>query len=139
MNCPFSNKPCCKNKIFQFFTNEDNKIKVFDICQDCFLDFQIKDHVFSSCSTCGSTMLDIEKEKMFGCSNCYVHFATEAYKMIEKCQVGMTHCGKKPNLLVNLTLDQLQLAIKRCIETENYELASLCKKAIEQKSKKQNL
>lgn len=134
MDCPLNSKPCVNPKLFELVLFEKNATKFYNICQNCINAENLQDHLFISCKKCGSTAFDLEKTKKFGCADCYEIFKIHAENCFKICQHDNKHCGKKPNFLNHLNIDQLKLKIKQYIQEENYELASLCKKLIEQKS-----
>jgi protein arginine kinase activator len=97
-------------------------------------DYEIKDQIFNSCSSCETSLFEIKKHKKFGCANCYVHFKDYAERYFSVCQVGTKHIGKVPSLSNSLTIDQLGKKMNEAIVEENYELANEYKKIIAQKS-----
>ena len=139
MDCPLHNKPCSAVKNLQFMVSSDEILKIFNICQGCMSDYEIKDQIFNSCTSCETSLFEIKKDKKFGCANCYVYFKNYAERFFSVCQVGTKHVGKVPSLSNSFTIDQLRKKMNEAIIEENYELANEYKKIISQKSNQPNL
>lgn len=138
MDCPINSKPCSNLKTIELSITENGIATSYFICQTCFQQGNIQDFLFMSCKGCGSTLIDIESTKKFGCSECFTTFKSHAIACFNICQQGEKHHGKKPDMLEHLTEDQLRERIAIYVKEEKYELASRCKIIIEQKAKKQN-
>lgn len=103
---------------------------------------------YSPCLECGFTIDDIIRTGKFGCSECYSHFKDSATSIITRCQAGVQHVGKVPKNWSErnrkkqeqeeVTLDKveqiknLKIKMAKAIEIENYEIASVLKKKIEE-------
>lgn len=113
----------------------------------------------SPCPQCGTTAADISK---FGCANCYYHFNdcqlnfehTLSSDIIARSQMGNNkHIGKIPKKWQEdqkkiqeqkeATLDKeeriknFELKMAKAIKVENYEVAGILKKKIEELNSKQ--
>lgn len=101
------------------------------------------------CPKCGTTTDDIVQTGRFGCSECYSHFEAGAASIIARCQMGATqHVGKVPKNWSEqqqkkreeqeAALDKaerirnLRMKMAKAIEVENYEVAGVLKKKIEE-------
>ncbi len=133
-NCPISNQPCNYPKNISYTILKNETTNSVDICQNCSGFCQIKDVLFTSCKKCGMLLLDIQNSLKIGCDNCYIQFKFIIEKNITKCQVDNKHCGKIPNCLQNMNIDQIQRLMESAIATENYEFAQKCKETISQKA-----
>lgn len=101
------------------------------------------------CPKCGTTIEDVVNTGKFGCSGCYSHFESGATSIIARCQMGANqHVGKVPKKWAEeqqkrreeqeAALDKqeriknLRLKMAKAIEVENYEVAGVLKKKIEE-------
>lgn len=100
------------------------------------------------CPLCGTTPADIIRDGKFGCANCYSHFPG-VDMVVSQCQMNaIQHFGKVPKRwkkeqakqqeMAELALDKseqiknLKLKLAKAIEVENYEIAGVLKKKIEE-------
>lgn len=103
---------------------------------------------YPPCPKCGMTTDEIVKNGKFGCTECYSHFQAGVGSILAQCQMGATqHVGKVPQKwaeeqakkreLAETALDKseqiknLKLKMAKAIEVENYEVAGVLKKKIE--------
>jgi protein arginine kinase activator len=94
------------------------------------------------CPNCGTTSLDITKTGRFGCSECYTHFKKGLKHVLSSCQAGaIKHVGKIPkkwaekreqNIDKIEQIKNLKAKMQKAIEVENYEVANILKKKIEE-------
>ena len=129
-SCPISNQPCEKPKGIQYCLIKGNETNFFNLCQSCPSLCGIKDEIFSACSTCGSTRIDIESRGFMGCPNCYAQFSEFAELLINKCQYGYVHVGKRPKCIANMNESQLRNLLRRSVQSEDYETAEACRRQI---------
>jgi protein-arginine kinase activator protein McsA len=104
---------------------------------------------FPPCSHCGIEPKEIVKKGRFGCDKCYQHFNTAVQQSVARCQDGnLKHVGKVPKrwaeeqkkrrLEEEAALDaaeklrRLKGKLAKAIEVENYEVAAILKKKIEE-------
>jgi protein arginine kinase activator len=161
-NCPISGKPCDNARTTQITDLKDGKITTINVCKDCvsqctpevpaippeFLSLMkailkspclapptISNH--PPCPKCGHTTADIVSTGKFGCPTCYTHFQSGTSSILARCQMGATqHIGKRPKNEIALDKEEqiknLKLKMARAIEVENYEVAGVLKKKIEE-------
>lgn len=97
------------------------------------------------CKNCGFTLEDIGKLARLGCPDCYDSFKEELKPIIHRCQSGATHhVGKRPKnyeqiieakeakLDIEEQIRLLRLKMAKAVEVENYEVAGVLKKKIEE-------
>lgn len=97
------------------------------------------------CKTCGFTLEDMAKLARLGCPDCYDSFQDELKTVIHRCQDGGTqHVGKRPKnydkyveakeakLDIEEQIRLLRLKMAKAVEVENYEVAGVLKKKIEE-------
>jgi protein arginine kinase activator len=92
------------------------------------------------CPGCDFTFDDVIKKSRFGCPQCYETFYLSAKEIFERCQDGLVHVGKRPTYeeetkIISNIFDQilsLQEKIKKAIAVENYEIAAMLKKKIDE-------
>jgi len=97
------------------------------------------------CNNCGFTLEDLAKTGRFGCPDCYDSFKEELGPIMQKCQGGATmHVGKRPKnyealmeakeerLDIQERIRLLKLKMAKAVEVENYEVAGVLKKKIEE-------
>jgi len=109
---------------------------------------QLQKPSYPPCPKCETTTNDIVKSGKFGCAECYIHFGRGAENIVSRAQGAMQHVGKVPKRWaseqankqeqIEITLDKneqiknLKLKMKKAIEVENYEVAGVLKKKIEE-------
>lgn len=99
------------------------------------------------CFECGSSLEDINKSGRLGCPGCYDSFREELVPVLHRCQgENLVHIGKKPHdyekiieakeekLDIKERIRLLKLKMAKAIEVENYEVAGVLKKKIEELS-----
>lgn len=116
-----------------------------------------------ACPDCGTTVDDIIKTGRFGCAKCYNYFQQEVSMILPRCQAGPRHVGKVPKrwkeeqdkLRAEKAKEQeqqravaeeamdvaerirlLKLKMAKAVEVENYEVAGVLKKKIEELQQK---
>lgn len=133
------------------------------LCNDCFSELSIQSLVYNiniyndiinklfmkelkltaamdskKCSSCDSSIYDINETGKLGCSNCYTFFKDELIEIIYKIHGQTNHIGKAPTnyqlslkdntnentLDIQENIDRLQSELKQAIEAEEYELAA---------------
>ncbi len=82
------------------------------------------------CYACGLTFFEIERTNRAGCPECYVAFATEIKKLLEKKGIDLPYMGDMPKTLSHfrsILTDRLQVQKKLeiSVENEDYEKAAL--------------
>lgn len=145
MICPFSKEPCNNPKYFHVDDLINGEIHQLDLCASCFLEHykilgpeqQLNSIISSilelnkSCS-CGLSLLELSKNKRFGCKNCYSFFKNELNIFLKICQDKPIHCGKKPFNEKLEEIDALKEKMKKAIEVENYEIAGILRDKIKE-------
>ena len=160
-NCPFTNKPCPHPKDIQITTKQGGEMQQLSLCQLCgaqqLAHAQIKSELKSlvgmlfnlldgeppkeqiKCTGCGATAESIIKSSRFGCPACYITHRKLATTIFSRCQDGIKHIGKRPETLGEFTTDDitakianLENKIRKAVEVENYEVAAVLKKKIEE-------
>lgn len=160
--CPFSNAPCSLPKVYHITDIFGKEVKQMHLCQKCFsnqysqkihqqvtefileLIKQKKKGLDKKCS-CGLTLDEFGKTGRLGCAACYETFHEELGPIIQSCQRNkFVHIGKKPHnydeiieakeakLDVEERIRLLKLKIAKAVEVENYEVAGVLKKKIEE-------
>jgi protein arginine kinase activator len=159
-NCPFTNKPCPHPKDIEITTKNGTEVQHLHLCQICgvselaksqlqtelkslvgmlfnLLDKEPRQEV--KCPSCGATEKDIIKESMFGCASCYVVHRSFATNILSRCQDDTKHVGKTPDNIEGFTADDitahitnLEGKIKKAVELENYEIAAILKKKLDE-------
>ena len=162
-NCPFTNNPCPNPKDMQVSKTE-NGIKITcEACQVCgpsyLLIHQLKSHfkdkfeIFTLqdaskfkkfiCKSCGTSIADIAGKAFFGCPDCYTAHKAFALQIFDRCQKSCRHKGKIPKhweeqyLSKNLKaqIQMLEAKITNAVKVENYEIAAILKKKIDELKK----
>lgn len=154
--CPINNKPCCNLKKISFFDEKTGE-QVW-ICDSCgqpqhdslhppkinqlinMIDDFFKKTVLAKCSICGMTAEELVKSSRFGCPSCYDNFRHMALRYFDRCQVSSAHEGKRLSQggVMDMTIDlefrieALREKMEKAVAAENYEVASVIKKKIEQ-------
>jgi len=165
--CPFTGTPCSSPKVYHITDILGKEVKQMHFCQNCFLNqykskmhevisfinclISEKEKLLSKKCKCGWGLEDMAKIERIGCPECYETFKEELMPMIHKCQNGETHhIGKKPSnyeqlieakqqkLNVEEQIQTLRLKMAKAIEIENYEVAGVLKKKIEELQTKVN-
>lgn len=162
--CPFSKTPCSLPKIYHVTDIFGKEVVQMHLCQKCFLNqysiatqenianfiaavIKEKERIFAKkCSQCNSSLGDINKSGRLGCPGCYDSFQEELLPVLQRCQGGnLVHIGKKPHdykiieakeekLDIKERIRLLKLKMANAIEVENYEIAGVLKKKIEELS-----
>lgn len=108
----------------------------------------------AKCPGCGITPEDIVKTGRFGCPQCYDYYRTSIEGLMVKYQDGATkHVGKRPKnfdeaqekrrleqeaaLDIKDQITNLEAKMANAIKIENYEIAGVLKKKIEELRNKQ--
>jgi len=160
--CPFTGTPCSLPKVYHVTDILGKEIKQMHLCQNCFLNqykskiydevisfinclITEKERLLSKKCKCGWGLEDIAKSGRLGCPECYDTFKEELRPMIHRCQNGATHhVGKRPSnyeqlieakqqkLNVEEQIQTLRLKMAKAVEVENYEVAGVLKKKIEE-------
>ncbi len=81
------------------------------------------------CTLCGAGFDDLVREGKAGCPKCYEVFAEELAESIRRIHGRSAHTGKEPAAFreknrVKRKLEQLEVALKDAIQSENYERAA---------------
>lgn len=81
------------------------------------------------CSTCGLSILDIQKRGRLGCSTCYEVFRDELGPVLRRLHGSSLHTGKVPargypKVRVSRKIEELRRRLEECVRTENYEQAA---------------
>lgn len=100
------------------------------------------------CPNCGMTSAEIVKTGRFGCPTCYTHYQTAVHNVVLRCQADVKHVGKVPKrwaaereqrrleeeaaLDVAEKIRNLKGKMAKAVEVENYEVAAILKKKIEE-------
>lgn len=95
----------------------------------------IENEIEEACPSCGLNYNTFMQTGLLGCGNCYEHFKSKLQPMINTMQNSTTHIGKKPEIMENLSeneskIKSLEYKLKQAVAEENYELASIIKKQI---------
>lgn len=145
-NCPFDDKPCSNPKIMQVWKIIPGGSHPCDACQQCAFNQVKKYHqepISDSdvvCMMCGCRIGDMQAMNRFGCPHCYVAHRNFAQEMFAKCQNSSKHVGKIPvawqkrhfSSNIKAQIQMLEEKIRSAVEVENYEVAAILKKKIEQ-------
>lgn len=160
--CPFSNTPCSAPKVHHITDVFGKEVKQMHLCQHCFLNqysklihqqvtefilklIKQKEQILSKKCTCGLTLEDFSKTGRLGCAACYDTFSEELMPILQSCQGNkLMHIGKKPHnyneiieakeakLDIEERIRLLKLKMAKAVEVENYEVAGVLKKKIEE-------
>lgn len=89
---------------------------------------QIKDA--KQCTTCGSTLADIQKKGRLGCSACYQVFQDELNPIFRRLHGSISHTGKipartYPRARKGRDIEAFRKRLEECIRQENYEQAAV--------------
>lgn len=150
MNCPINGKPCSKYKGFHITEKDGEKIKTYQVCEDCLYLSASKNTEISSeekkCKTCGKTLGEIIKESRIGCADCYTEFGSAMEYIIAAVQMGGTkHKGKAPYLWRRQQAEktdpisfatELSQKMKIAKRDEDYKIAAKIKTTLDEFSKK---
>ena len=162
-NCPFTNNPCPNPKDMQVIKTENGLEINCEACQVCgpsyFLLHKLKCQLQSElnifkiqdaselrkyvCKSCGMSLTEITSQPFIGCANCYDAHRLIVSQMLDRCQKSLKHIGKKPkNLEINYIsknvkeqIEILEQKIIKAVKVENYEIAAMLKKKIEELKK----
>lgn len=82
------------------------------------------------CSTCGSTLSDIQKKGRLGCSACYQIFQDELNPVFRRLHGSIIHTGKvpartHPGARKGREIEAFRKRLEECIRVENYEQAAV--------------
>lgn len=82
------------------------------------------------CSTCGSTLTDIQKKGRLGCSDCYQVFRDELHPVFRRLHGSTGHTGKvpartHPKARKGRKIESLRRRLEECIRLEKYEQAAV--------------
>jgi protein arginine kinase activator len=159
MKCQMCNKNEAVILIHQVI---NKKKKVIKLCEACALtsgfieekgddiEFNLSNFIFSgltlgdkdkesrlkeTCTSCGTSLLTILKDKRCGCSECYSVFRRELRRRIKKCLGVSHHKGKYPRRLKAyktflFDLRALKEKLKQAVRNEDYEAAALLRDKI---------
>lgn len=88
-----------------------------------------------SCPVCGTTLEDIRKTSVVGCTDCYEAFKDELFPWIEKVQAEPKHMGKiGVSVPVKSRQEQqifsLRRDLQKAIDEERYEEAAILRDRI---------
>lgn len=89
------------------------------------------------CSTCGFTILDLQKVGRLGCPDCYQAFASEIGQRLSSLHQGVVHVGHVPAGLAKkreLTgrISALKESLEKAVSEERYEDAAVVRDALDQ-------
>lgn len=90
------------------------------------------------CQQCGTTSDEFLESGYVGCSNCYKAFESVMMPVIRNMQNDVKHIGKSPDgekKTANQEIEQLQLQLRKAIETEEFEEASILRDKINELKK----
>ena len=130
------------------------------LCQKCFLNQYsqqihqkvtefilqlINEKCLGKKCTCGLTLDEFSKTGRLGCAACYETFHEELGPILQSCQGNkLVHIGKKPHnfneiieakeakLDIEERIRLFKLKMAKAVEVENYEVAGVLKKKIEE-------
>jgi len=159
-NCPLNGKPCSNPKKITITNIVDGVPTHAQACDCCcaskmaihpptvnglveIIDRIFRSHLQMKCDSCGSTQESIMTASRFGCASCVDKFRTLALRYLDRCQVGLKHIGKRPRFWVpdetsKDTCDRIRLLeekMKNAVQIENYEIAGVLKRKIEELTK----
>ncbi len=89
-----------------------------------------KEYSKIKCNICNSTLIDLSKKRLLGCSNDYTLFRKLFATIIEKIHGAKRHKGKRPAVLTSRThnilvqIKELELQLKEAIKKEEFEKAA---------------
>lgn len=149
-NCPMDDHPCSNLKKIQLLnpiTGEQQDVMACEVCctgkisADGILklvDDYLSRNLTTRCPSCGWSADDIMRRTRFGCPSCYGTFKSLSVKMFQKCQTGISHVGKRPeggaieaSMDFDSQISMLRKKIDKAVAVENYEVASVLKKKIQ--------
>ena len=84
---------------------------------------------YTLCKTCGSSILDIQKNGRLGCSDCYRTFREYLLKPLKEIHGNTNHTGKIPKhsgrrLQTENEIEKLKNKLNTAIAEQNFELAA---------------
>lgn len=150
-SCPINNKPCPNSKSIDIYVLKNGKQIGAKVCETCAYDamqkaaqknleilttlienIHEKYNFEKTCNYCGSSYEDLLRKSRFGCENCYITFMDHVLIMLDKCQVGRKHIGKRIKDYDEVrSIDSLKHEMHEAVKVENYERAAELKKKIE--------
>lgn len=82
------------------------------------------------CSVCGMAFSQVQKEKMFGCPECFYTFEEEVKKAYQNMNINEIYSGSLPKRLKGYKSNlvgrvETQLKLQEAIKNEEYEKAAL--------------
>jgi protein arginine kinase activator len=82
-----------------------------------------------TCSTCGRSLLDIQKTGRLGCGDCYQVFSDALNPVLRRLHGSSTHRGKVPargypKARVSRQIEDLRRRLQECVRQEQYEQAA---------------
>jgi protein arginine kinase activator len=82
------------------------------------------------CSVCGMSFSQVQKEKMFGCPECFYTFEEEVKKAYQNMNINEIYSGSLPKRLKGYKSNlvgrvETQLKLQEAIKNEEYEKAAL--------------
>ena len=97
------------------------------------------------CPYCGLSYDEFKKKGRLGCGRCYRAFKHLLMPLLKKIHSATCHSGKNPSATTakkvapsQLKIEQLQKALERAVELEEYEEAARLRDQIKERIKKQN-
>ena len=88
-----------------------------------------------ACPSCHTSAARIQHTGFVGCADCYIHFANQMDKWLQRIQGQVRHVGKAPKRYESAireaaNLENLKTDLKRCIEKEDFEEAAVLRDRI---------